>query len=489
MSNGGQRTLGAFEAELLSYLGLLMPRYASSPSSCSTTACSSRSGSRCSSPGCTSEYQASSVGRDAARIAAVVNSSRGDIDPMVSLALCLMGYGHNVRVFTNANFVDFCRQRGVEAAPVFSDTEWVLHKLGGLSGAGTEAIRDGAREAMEVAQGWTSENPGVLESPTEALRAFQPHLVICGCQALAPGLNYEREAGVPVVIVHVCRASLELYGDLGQLKPARPSFLAMSEFFDSRPVIRHVTRTGPWIFEEGPSQSDLAKGTPLGGLQAFLKKAGAPVVAVGWGSMFPRHMPPLEMLWLALMALSMAKRRAVILGGWARLEVLGQQLVSGELKNLGSKWAGLAAFAASQVYFINSASHKWLLPRCSCIVHHGGVGTAQTALRTGTPAVVTPIYADEFETSERVRTLSAGVGFEQALPDISPKELAHAIARAERMADNVVAGKMAMRREDGAQCAARKVEDFLQQEVLSGEWHRQHVRAKKRVLGGADREH
>lgn len=456
-SGDGAEGDGNFAMALQAYL-MYIPTAPASGSSQSTTA-SSRSTS-----------QASSDGPSGARIALVVNGSRGDIEPMTALARSLKGYGHTVRLLTNANFKHFCLQRGIDTVPTFADTEWVLRKLGGLGGVGKEAIEVGAREAMEVGQSWSAENPGVLKTPEDALKEFRPHIMICGCQAMRSCLTYERDEEVPTIIVHSSRASLELYSGLNALQPPRPAFFIVSEHFDNRPVADEITKTAPWILEDYPIQSDFAHGGKLRELHGFVKKHDAPIVAVSWGSMFPRGMLPLEMLWLVLTALSVTKRRGVILGGWARLDELGRQLIDGELVGLGNKWQGLAKFAAKQVHFIHSASHKWLLPRCSCVIHHGGIGTAHAALRAGTPAVVTPIFADEFETSERVRVLGAGVGFEEALPDITPEKLAQAITRAERMADNVKVVRMAMRREDGTDHAATEVNEFLQQKVLNNKW-------------------
>ena len=47
------------------------------------------------------------------------------------------------------------------------------------------------------------------------------------------------------------------------------------------------------------------------------------------------------------------------------------------------------------------ASHQWLFPRCSCVVHHGGLGTTQAALRAGVPSVITPVFGDQFHNAPR----------------------------------------------------------------------------------------
>lgn len=77
----------------------------------------------------------------------------------------------------------------------------------------------------------------------------------------------------------------------------------------------------------------------------------------------------------------------------------------------------LAEFAESSVLFIDEAPHGWLLPRCSCFVHHGGAGTTHAALRAGVPSVMTPIFGDQFAAAETLDALDAGAAFELPLQD------------------------------------------------------------------------
>jgi UDP:flavonoid glycosyltransferase YjiC (YdhE family) len=51
-----------------------------------------------------------------------------------------------------------------------------------------------------------------------------------------------------------------------------------------------------------------------------------------------------------------------------------------------------------------------VLPGCDLLVHHGGSGSAMTALATGTPQVVMPHAADQFSNSAHVHALRAGIG-------------------------------------------------------------------------------
>ncbi|CAE7499710.1 ATG26, partial [Symbiodinium pilosum] len=128
---------------------------------------------------------------------------------------------------------------------------------------------------------------------------------------------------------------------------------------------------------------------------------------------------------------------------------LGESLLNGELAEEG--WHDLAQFARQSVFFIAEVPHAWLLPHCSCLVHHGGAGTLQTALREGVPSVVTPIFADQFDNSRAVARLSAGVGFEENLSQVSAFELAEAIHEAEACRPEVRSLGEQLRDNNGAQ--------------------------------------
>jgi rhamnosyltransferase subunit B len=54
------------------------------------------------------------------------------------------------------------------------------------------------------------------------------------------------------------------------------------------------------------------------------------------------------------------------------------------------------------------ASFGRLLPHCSAIVHHGGVGTTSQALLAGIPQVIRPLAFDQFDNATRVEGLGCG---------------------------------------------------------------------------------
>lgn len=60
------------------------------------------------------------------------------------------------------------------------------------------------------------------------------------------------------------------------------------------------------------------------------------------------------------------------------------------------------------IFPLGDAPHDWLFPRMAAIVHHGGAGTTAAALRAGVPQIVVPIGVDNFFWGRRMRELGVG---------------------------------------------------------------------------------
>lgn len=429
------------------------------------------------------------------RVAILVNGSRGDIQPLVALALRLSQLRHRVRVMTNADLVDLCTSRGVDAVPVFASWSTVIAQIGGMAGstkdvAAWACMQRGRKAAAE----WLKANPSACRAAEDCLEEFQPHAVVCGSQSSGPAMRFEMGTGVPTIYTFLAKEHVDFAGSFAQVEPARPSFLAWSpsvEAVDTFSYSEHLHQTGAWLIDEFPPQSELANGGSLGALQAFLSR-GPPPVVMGWGSMIAEGLPPAAMLGLALRALKTAARRGVILGGWAKLDELGAELVRHrKLDGLGCGGDGhddaseLADFASESVCFMPEAPHSWLLPQCCCAVHHGGAGTTQAVWRAGIPSVITPIFGDQFTAAETLEGLNVGAAFELPLQKLSPPQLASAVQLAEAYEHEAAALGKRLREEDGVRHAAAVLDRFLRSEVQSGRWAEQFHRLHHDPRGAA----
>lgn len=146
-----------------------------------------------------------------------------------------------------------------------------------------------------------------------------------------------------------------LFGISPEILPASPDWEA------------HVHVTGYWFLDEPAYQ-------PPEDLSRFLA-GGSPPVCVGFGSMIHPRSTHIQRTLLA--ALQRESERAVILTGWD-----GWQPAREEFQN-------------PDFFFLESAPHSWLLPRCKLAIHHGGSGTTAAALRAGVPQWIIPFTADQ----------------------------------------------------------------------------------------------
>jgi len=122
-------------------------------------------------------------------------------------------------------------------------------------------------------------------------------------------------------------------------------------------------------------------------LEEFMKTADEPIY-FGIGSM-PAPDPKLLLSNVAKTLKSLNKK-GVIVAGWTEITEELKQEIFGE---------------NPQVIIVDSAPHDWLLPRCSVIVHHGGMGTSLAALRSGKPSVCIPVYLDQPFLAQRLQEI------------------------------------------------------------------------------------
>lgn len=58
-------------------------------------------------------------------------------------------------------------------------------------------------------------------------------------------------------------------------------------------------------------------------------------------------------------------------------------------------WSEFGFSPGSQVHYVSAVPHAAVFPRCELIVHHGGAGTSQAAVRAGKPSVVVAHTAEQ----------------------------------------------------------------------------------------------
>ncbi|WP_395310011.1 glycosyltransferase [Mycobacterium sp. AMU20-3851] len=381
--------------------------------------------------------------------------SRGDVQPLLALALQLQNLGAEALICAPPDFTGLLTDAGVPTLPTGPSVRELVHvrkatpkdapTLAAELVADQFALLDAARDCdaivatglMPAGMRSVAElsnipyrcaifTPQVLPSPDyrPLPRPGKPfpegetdNRVLWDLDAekirvlYGPPLNAHREAaGLPPVTNvrdHTFTRSPLLAVD-PVLSPWQPS-----------PEL-NVEQTGAWIVPDTrPLPHDL---------RAFLD-AGEPPVYVGFGS---------------VTAPEDASRVAV-----EAIRVLGLRTV------LGAGWAGLTTDEPDCIV-VGEVNHQDLFGQVAAVVHHGGAGTTTTAARKGAPQVVIPQIVDQPYWASRVDALGIGVAHRDPTPTttslaralrlvLTPATRNRAMATAERICT------------DGATTAATKL--------------------------------
>ncbi|MGW7431008.1 glycosyltransferase [Streptomyces sp. NPDC054861] len=187
-----------------------------------------------------------------------------------------------------------------------------------------------------------------------------------------------------------------------------------------------VVQTGAWVLpDERPLPADLV---------AFLD-AGAPPVYVGFGSMAVSGGE--DTARAAVEAVRAHGRRVLVGRGWADLGLVDDR---------------------DDCFAVGEANHQRLFERVAAVVHHGGAGTTTTAAGAGAPQVVVPQLADQPYWAGRVAELGIGVAHDGPVPTVASLSAALATVLDPETGARAKAVAGAVRR-DGAAVAAKLLLD------------------------------
>jgi vancomycin aglycone glucosyltransferase len=396
------------------------------------------------------------------RILLSTYGSRGDVEPMIGLAVALQALGAEAIVSAPADleFLKLADRAGVELAPAFSPVrEWIeaakrapknIPEYGAIMiGAQYEAI--GAAAAGCDAVVATGLMPSAAAAQCVAETRGLPYAHATFCPLLLPSHHHPPIAypgrphpaevtdtralwalNVGVMddlfggVINTQRASV----GLEQVDNVRDHVFTNRPLLASDPVLWpwsptdlcDAVQTGAWILpDDRPLPADL---------DAFLG-AGAPPVYVGFGSIALQTTKDAGST--AIQAIRAQGRRAVVARGWAENALLDD---------------------GDDCFLVGEVNQQALFKRVAAVVHHGGAGTTTAAARAGAPQVIVPQIADQPYWAERVAGLGVGAAHDGPAPTVDSLSAALAAALAPetgtRAAD--VAATMTA---DGAAVAAR----------------------------------
>ena len=405
--------------------------------------------------------------------------SRGDVQPLVALALELRALGSDIRLCVPPDFREWIEGLGLPVTPIGPELRKLTttappppptpapisperrrQMIEGTVATQFETIAASAEKcdiivgatALQVAARSVAEKLGVpyvfvAYCPTVLPSPHHPPIplgMIGDAPASADADNGELWAqdarrwsdmwGPPLNVQRVALGLAPVDDVRGYIFTDRPWLAAdptLAPWPD--PADRGVFRTAAWILHDERALS--------AEVERFLD-AGEPPVYFGFGSIrAPQGLA--EAMIASARALG---RRAIISRGWADLSV---------------------ADDAPDCLTIGEVNQQALFPRVAAVVHHGGAGTTTAAARAAAPQVVVPQMYDQHYWARRVAELGVGTAHTPGAP--SAESLARALEHALR--PEVATRARALARTmpgDGARVAAAAVVATAEHAPLSG---------------------
>jgi vancomycin aglycone glucosyltransferase len=368
------------------------------------------------------------------RILLATHGTRGDVQPMVALAVALRARGHVVSLTVPANFVSWVRGYGFDTVSDGIDVEALLRSSGaGLQSLGWQMrylsrnipllFEPVARASEDCDLVVGAALQFAAASVAQWRNVPYAHAVFCPCatpSSATPPPNVHSQtlpqwinrllwkAGGPMAdmalrgVINRGRATLGLEALDSPVSQILKGRVILAADRDLGPLPEDAPRssvsTDAWMLDE-PWILDAR-------VDAFLKIDPKPIY-IGFGSMVAPRVP--ELVAQAVAAVRGIGRRVVIAGGWASLDRHIRE--------------------ADDVLTVDAVPHALIFPKVAAAVHHGGAGTTTAAARAGVPQVLLPHILDQYYWAHRVELLGIGP---RALPveRVTADALSDCISRA-----------------------------------------------------------
>ena len=361
--------------------------------------------------------------------------SRGDVEPLVGLAVQLRALGAEPRVCAppDEEFAELLAGVGVPLVPFGQPwRSWVrpsaaeerTRRVAEFIAAQYDTVAVAAQGCDVLLA--TGMSHFVARSVAEKVAIPHRYATFCPIQLNdQDAQNWNTLFGAPI---NTHRASI----GLPPVDDVREFMLTDHPWLAADPTLGpwqltsdlDVVHTGAWILpDERPLPDELV---------AFLD-AGTPPVYVGFGSM----RVPTDGARAAIEAIRAQGRRALVSRGWAGLALIDDR---------------------DDCFAVGEVNQQALFGRVAAVVHHGGAGTTTTAARAGAPQVVVPQAGDQPYWAGRVARLGIGAAHDGPAPTTESLSAAlrTALAPQTRARATAVAGTI---RTDGAAVAATLLVD------------------------------
>jgi vancomycin aglycone glucosyltransferase len=390
--------------------------------------------------------------------------SRGDVQPLVALALELRALGQEVRLCVPPDFRDWIESLGMPVTPIGTE----LRSTGKASPSAAPPSPERLRQMAEATVATQFETIAAAAQGCDVIVGATALQIAARSTAERMGIRYVFAAYCPTVLPspHHAPPPLGLRGDTPTPAPADyPELWARdaerfnatfgialnsyrasldltrvsdvrSHIFTDRPwlaadptlgswpdpVDQAVFQTGAWILpDERPLSPEL---------ETFLD-AGEPPVYFGFGSIRASE----DLSQVMIKSARALGRRAIVSRGWADLSLVDDE---------------------PDCLAIGEVNQQTLFKRVAAVVHHGGAGTTTAAARAGAPQVVIPQLYDQHYWARRIHHLGIGTAHAPGTPttDSLTSALRHALQPDVAACAQSIATAV---RSDGAQTAARRL--------------------------------
>jgi vancomycin aglycone glucosyltransferase len=392
--------------------------------------------------------------------------SRGDVQPLVALAVQLRSLGQEVRLCVPPDFREWIEGLGLPVTPIGPEVR--NFAVAGRPATSAPLSPEQRRQMMAdtVATQFETISAAALgcdvivgatalqiAAPSVAEKMGIPYVFAAYCPAVLPSRHHpppvlamlgDAPAPAPADYAGLWARDAERFDtSFGALLNSHRASLGLSPV---RGVRSHIFTDRPWLAADPtlapwPDPTDeavlqtgawvLPDERPLSPeLEAFLDGGERPVY-FGFGS----TRAPEDLNQVMIQAARTLGRRAIVSRGWADLS-----LVDNEPDCLA----------------IGEVNVRALFQRVAAVVHHGGAGTTTAAALAGTPQVVIPRHYDQHYWAQRVHRLGIGTAHAPGTP--TTDSLTDALERALNtdVAARALAVATAVRR-DGAETAARRL--------------------------------
>lgn len=342
--------------------------------------------------------------------------SRGDVQPLLALALALRELGQEVRLCAPPDFAELSASFAVPMVAIGP----ALRPLTAAALSGVEAPRLSPEQRKELGRqsvvqqfdtiGAAADGCDVIlaggalqfaaRSVAEVQRIRYVYASYCPITLPSPhhappryGAGLDPSPPVTDNRTRWAQDAARLHASFGATLNAQRARLGLpavedlqSHMFGAQPWLAADPTLAPWPEGAGVVQTGawmLEDVRPLApGLQAFLDQ-GEPPIYFGLGSM----RAPRELGHELIAAARALGRRAILSRGWAGLSLLDD---------------GCDCLAIDEV------NQQRLFARVAAVVHHGGAGTTTAAARAGSPQVIMPQMYDQPYFAARIEQLGIG---------------------------------------------------------------------------------